>query len=866
MFKLPLHMHKQFPLSTRPASASFATPSAAPPPAPPPPPLHRLCDIMGGQAEFGFIEAWNKTSSDPRPAKVQLYGGPLRGDQHANHVARDGGRRYNVRLDTPGGYTHAPDVLSVHNMEKRLFLPNREYKSAPNYDYGAEIRAVRAQRLREKREARKHSPFQLDDDEDAEDEAAIRGLVSAPLSIDPSEPTEAQKYAATVAAKKAEEAETNAAAQPAQDFPAVSADGEPAEKKDKDQPEDSMDGAADISNLISLDDSASDGGAKAGPARAGPPPTARFAPEPEVREYEPETEEHNPDNETRSLGGSSLASSSRAPSTLAPSYSTARSTSSMMSVMSVSEKQGAALADKDGNLMKAALKSGYKRGAVTPGIIPQKQVPSNSAPELTKTPWKNKIEYATHPKFERPTQLELNRGYTRFEETSGKGAVPSLGELTGKNYSDTDTLRSAGVAEDPQFDRKSFAPSTVVSDKLSLAQLRPKDLFMPDPRPFRPLRYVRRSDPRQVLLLCAGACLGATQAASMTAARLAHEAGVEELTPELQNAMEKSVKQIQLGFADADNKAGIGMVFCPTEDPWLKMAEEGDTASLWTTGTSGSKSVFAAQGTPGRVEANLSRRLEKPSEYSHTTLQRAQLRAVCAALEFNKWETEGFNQIVIACSQRWLVRGASEQVFAWKSNGWKLTGVEPEVFGVLGQAQEDVPDQDLWLLLDHIVKKYEEIDCTVRFWYIPEDSCKEMRMASKLALDGALKTKQQPMTVKWKRKQTGRKYFELDEDQLKLLNKAAKGDEGASLASGASQASAVTIKQMHKAENGPGIADLVGKQMQEKAMNAHMPKESLANYRIPNLSETRPVPPPPMPERPEAQAVPDLLTEADPVV
>ncbi len=46
-------------------------------------------------------------------------------------------------------------------------------------------------------------------------------------------------------------------------------------------------------------------------------------------------------------------------------------------------------------------------------------------------------------------------------------------------------------------------------------ELRVEDLFVPDPRPWRPLRYVRKVDPRQMLILCAGAALTPGQVAAM---------------------------------------------------------------------------------------------------------------------------------------------------------------------------------------------------------------------------------------------------------------------------------------------------------------------------------------------------------------
>lgn len=45
---------------------------------------------------------------------------------------------YQIRLDTPGGISYAPDALAQHNSSKRLFIPDR---SANKYDFAREIEA-----------------------------------------------------------------------------------------------------------------------------------------------------------------------------------------------------------------------------------------------------------------------------------------------------------------------------------------------------------------------------------------------------------------------------------------------------------------------------------------------------------------------------------------------------------------------------------------------------------------------------------------------------------------------------------------------------------------------------------------------------
>ncbi len=86
------------------------------------------------------------------------------------------------------------------------------------------------------------------------------------------------------------------------------------------------------------------------------------------------------------------------------------------------------------------------------------------------------------------------------------------------------------------------------------------------------------------------------------------------------------------------------------------------------------------------MEPNFSRRLERPPELATTTVRRAALRAALAALEFTRWEAEGFDKIVIATHHGWLVDGISRWIWEWRHNKWRLMAESP-----LGQIDEQVP-------------------------------------------------------------------------------------------------------------------------------------------------------------------------------
>ncbi|KAK2761969.1 RNase h domain protein [Colletotrichum kahawae] len=58
--------------------------------------------------------------------------------------------------------------------------------------------------------------------------------------------------------------------------------------------------------------------------------------------------------------------------------------------------------------------------------------------------------------------------------------------------------------------------------------------------------------------------------------------------------------------------------------------------------------------------------------YQHTS-NRAELRAVIAALRFREWYGEGFKTIVIATDSTYVVNGATDWVRAWMCKDWHLS-------------------------------------------------------------------------------------------------------------------------------------------------------------------------------------------------
>ncbi|KAL8408577.1 hypothetical protein RB594_007133 [Gaeumannomyces avenae] len=89
------------------------------------------------------------------------------------------------------------------------------------------------------------------------------------------------------------------------------------------------------------------------------------------------------------------------------------------------------------------------------------------------------------------------------------------------------------------------------------------------------------------------------------------------------------------------------------------------------------------------------------------TSNRAELRAVIAALRFRYWPGEGFETLVIATDSEYVVEGCTDWAKSWTSRNWKTSGRLP------------VANRDLWeALLGEIEKKHDD-EMAVQFWRVP---------------------------------------------------------------------------------------------------------------------------------------------------
>ncbi|KAJ6787857.1 hypothetical protein PWT90_09641 [Aphanocladium album] len=136
----------------------------------------------------------------------------------------------------------------------------------------------------------------------------------------------------------------------------------------------------------------------------------------------------------------------------------------------------------------------------------------------------------------------------------------------------------------------------------------------------------------------------------------------------------------------------------------------------------------------------VSGRLEKQGPLGDEGIQssnRAELRAVIAALRFRHWTGEGFSTVVIATDSEYVVEGSTKWAKSWVRNGWRTKDKT-------GSVGANVKNKDLWeTLLEEYAKAHRE-GLAIQFWKIP-------REWNTLADEGAKKAAaEQDAPVEWR--------------------------------------------------------------------------------------------------------------------
>lgn len=130
----------------------------------------------------------------------------------------------------------------------------------------------------------------------------------------------------------------------------------------------------------------------------------------------------------------------------------------------------------------------------------------------------------------------------------------------------------------------------------------------------------------------------------------------------------------------------------------------------------------------------MSARLESKGPFGDPGAQssnRAELRAVIAALRFRNWASEAYKTLVIATDSEYVSIGATAWARTWVRNDWRKSRNEP------------VKNKDLWEMLLGEVEKWHAGGLLIQFWRIPREWNTVADAAAKNAAE-------QPVEAAWK--------------------------------------------------------------------------------------------------------------------
>ncbi|KAI9050812.1 hypothetical protein LZ554_004931 [Drepanopeziza brunnea f. sp. 'monogermtubi'] len=102
--------------------------------------------------------------------------------------------------------------------------------------------------------------------------------------------------------------------------------------------------------------------------------------------------------------------------------------------------------------------------------------------------------------------------------------------------------------------------------------------------------------------------------------------------------------------------------------------------------------------------------------YQHTS-NRAELRAVIAALQFRDWDTDcngGWRSVVIATDSEYVAVNATDRIRHWETSGW-------ETYNRRLSCLVAIKNQDLWKLLLVEIRRLQSKGVNVSFWRIPRE-------------------------------------------------------------------------------------------------------------------------------------------------
>ncbi|CAP93273.1 hypothetical protein E8E15_005116 [Penicillium rubens] len=91
------------------------------------------------------------------------------------------------------------------------------------------------------------------------------------------------------------------------------------------------------------------------------------------------------------------------------------------------------------------------------------------------------------------------------------------------------------------------------------------------------------------------------------------------------------------------------------------------------------------------------------------TIDRAQVRAVVAALRYRDWAADGFSRLIIATDSDYVVDGITRDAHEWTQFNWTTRAGEP------------IRNRDLWECLLGEVEMWAERGMSIQFWRVPRE-------------------------------------------------------------------------------------------------------------------------------------------------
>ncbi|KZV95248.1 hypothetical protein EXIGLDRAFT_644426 [Exidia glandulosa HHB12029] len=150
-------------------------------------------------------------------------------------------------------------------------------------------------------------------------------------------------------------------------------------------------------------------------------------------------------------------------------------------------------------------------------------------------------------------------------------------------------------------------------------------------------------------------------------------------------------------------------------DPYRRYLHRGDdyTMLVYTDGACLDQGGPSRRGGCGVVFCDstlgLKHALEGTIGGPEQTSNRAELRAVLYFLQLRRWEAGGAERIVIATDSEYVVDGVCVNLATWVQRGWRTKKGKP------------VANRDLWEALLNELRRNENGDLRILFWWIPRE-------------------------------------------------------------------------------------------------------------------------------------------------